>query len=45
MPISEKGAGRGLGLLNVQRSIAKYEGDLKMKWKDDRFTVEMFLNI
>ncbi len=45
MPISEKGVGRGLGLLNVQRSIAKYDGDIKMKWTDNKFTVEMFLNI
>lgn len=45
MPVSEKGKGRGLGILNVQRCISKYDGDMKLKWEDNKFIVEMFLNV
>lgn len=45
MPISEKGENRGLGLLNVRRSITKYDGNIKLIWEDNKFIVELFLNI
>lgn len=44
IPVSEKGPGRGIGIFNVKQSIAKYDGNIKMKWEDNKFTVEMFLN-
>lgn len=44
VPVSEKGKNRGLGLLNVRRSIEKYDGAIKLKWEDNRFIVELFLN-
>lgn len=43
-PISEKGRGRGIGLLNVRRSIEKYDGDMKLKYEEGMFIVELFLN-
>jgi len=42
MPVSEKGG--GIGLLNVQNSIAKYDGNLKLKQEHQQFTAEIFLN-
>lgn len=44
MPVSEKGKDRGLGLLNVQRSIEKYDGNMKMVSKEGMFIVDIFLN-
>jgi hypothetical protein len=43
-PVSEKGENRGLGILNVRRSISKYDGDIKLNWANGIFTAEMFLN-
>lgn len=43
-PISEKGKDRGIGLLNVRKSIEKYDGDLRLKQSKDKFIVELFLN-
>ena len=31
MPVSDKGKGRGIGLLNVKQSIDKYDGNLQLK--------------
>ena len=45
MPISEKGKDRGIGILNVQRSIEKYDGDIKFKWEENKFIVQLFLNV
>lgn len=45
IPVSEKGKDRGLGILNVQRSVEKYDGNIKLSWKDNKFIVEMLLNI
>lgn len=42
---SQKGPNRGLGILNVQRSIAKYDGEISFSWKDNVFTTEFFLNL
>lgn len=44
LPVSNKGKGRGIGLLNVQKSIEKYDGNLKMKEENQKFVVELFLN-
>lgn len=44
LPISEKGEGRGIGLLNVRGSIEKYDGDLQLRQEQNRFVVELFLN-
>lgn len=44
MPISKKGKNRGIGLLNVWRSIEKYDGDMKMSDKEGMFIVDIFLN-
>lgn len=43
-PVSGKGKGRGIGLLNVRRSIEKYDGSMKLKYEDGMFIVELFLN-
>lgn len=43
-PVSEKGKNRGIGLLNVQRSIEKYDGSMKMRNNNGMFVVEIFLN-
>lgn len=43
-PLSQKGKGHGLGLLNVQNTVGKYEGDLKLHQEDGRFVAEIFLN-
>ena len=43
-PVSGKGKGRGIGLLNVRRSIEKYDGSMKLKYEDGLFIVELFLN-
>lgn len=44
LPISEKGKDRGIGILNVKRSVSKYDGDINFIWKDNKFIVEMYLN-
>lgn len=43
-PVPEKRKGRGIGLLNVRRSIEKYDGSMKLKYEDGMFIVELFLN-
>lgn len=43
-PISKKGKGRGIGLLNVRSSIDKYDGSLKLKQENKKFVAELFLN-
>lgn len=43
-PVSDKGKGRGIGLLNVRSSIEKYDGNLTLKQKEHKFIVELFLN-
>ena len=44
LPISDKGKNHGIGLLNVKRSIKKYDGDITFKQKDDVVIVDLFLN-
>ncbi|MCM1500534.1 MAG: GHKL domain-containing protein [Clostridium sp.] len=44
LPVSNKGKGRGIGLLNVQKSIEKYDGNLKLKEENGKFVAELFLN-
>lgn len=44
IPVSEKGKNHGMGLLNVRRSVKKYDGDMKLKVKDGFFIVDIFLN-
>ena len=44
IPISQKGQNRGMGLLNVRRSIEKYDGSIKLKEEDGIFIVDIFLN-
>lgn len=44
LPVSSKGKGSGIGLLNVQKSIAEYDGSLKLKEENGKFVVELFLN-
>lgn len=43
-PVSQKGRGRGIGILNVMSSIEKYDGDIKLRQEGRRFIVELFLN-
>ena len=44
MPVSDKGKGRGIGLLNVKQSIDKYDGNLQLKQDGNRFVADLFLN-
>ena len=44
VPVSDKGKNRGIGLLNVKRSIEKYDGDIKFRNNNGVFVVDMFLN-
>lgn len=44
IPVSYKGKSGGIGLLNVQSSIEKYDGNLILKQEENRFIVELFLN-
>lgn len=44
MPLSEKGENRGIGLLNVRKSIDKYDGNLKLRESKGKFVAEFFLN-
>jgi sensor histidine kinase regulating citrate/malate metabolism len=44
MPVSEKGKNHGIGLLNVKRSIEKYDGDISFQQKSGIVTVDLLLN-
>ena len=44
LPVSEKGKNHGIGLLNVKRSIEKYDGDMTFHQQDDIVTVDLLLN-
>lgn len=44
VPISEKGKNHGIGLLNVKRSIEKYDGDISFQQKGGIVTVDLLLN-
>lgn len=44
MPVSEKGKNHGIGLLNVKRSIEKYDGDITFRQQNDVVTVDLLLN-
>lgn len=44
VPISQKGQNHGMGLLNVKRSVIKYDGNIKLKAEDGIFLVDIFLN-
>ena len=43
-PVSEKGKNHGIGLLNVKRSIEKYDGDISFQQKNGIVTVDLLLN-
>lgn len=43
-PVSEKGKNHGIGLLNVKRSIEKYDGDIFFEQKNGIVTVDLLLN-
>lgn len=43
-PVSDKGKNHGLGLLNVKRSIEKYDGDISFQQKNGIVTVDLLLN-
>lgn len=44
MPVSEKGKNRGIGLMNVRRTIEKYDGDIKLENVNGMFIADIFLN-
>ncbi len=44
LPVSEKGKNHGIGLLNVKRSIAKYDGDISFGQGNGIVTVDLLLN-
>lgn len=44
LPVSEKGKNHGIGLLNVKRSIEKYDGDISFQQKNGIVTVDLLLN-
>jgi len=44
LPISQKGKNHGIGLLNVMRSIEKYDGDIVFGQNNNIITVDLFLN-
>ena len=44
VPVSDKGEGRGIGLLNVRGAIEKYDGNLRLEQEGHKFIVEFFLN-
>lgn len=44
MPVSDKGKNHGIGLLNVKRSIEKYDGDMTFHQQDDVVVVDLLLN-
>lgn len=44
MPVSEKGKNHGIGLLNVKRSLEKYDGDIAFQHKNDMVIAFLFLN-
>lgn len=43
-PVSEKGKNHGIGLLNVKRSIEKYDGDISFQQENGIVTVDLLLN-
>ena len=43
-PVSAKGKDGGIGLLNVQSSVKKYDGNLILKSDGNKFIAELFLN-
>lgn len=43
-PVSQKGKNRGIGLLNVRKSVEKYDGNMILKEQDGAFIVEILLN-
>ena len=43
-PVSEKGKNHGIGLLNVQHSIEKYDGNMQLRENNGVFIVDIFLN-
>lgn len=44
LPVSDKGKNHGIGLLNVKRSIEKYDGDMTFNQQDNIVTVDLLLN-
>lgn len=44
MPVSEKGKNHGVGLVNVKRSIEKYDGDISFQQTNGIVTVDLLLN-
>lgn len=44
LPVSRKGRNHGIGLLNVKRSIEKYDGDITFDQQKDVVTVDLLLN-
>lgn len=44
IPVSKKGENHGMGLLNVKRSVEKYDGDMKLQYDNGIFVVDIFLN-
>lgn len=44
LPVSDKGKSHGIGLLNVKRSIEKYDGDMTFHQQDNIVTVDLLLN-
>ena len=44
IPVPEKGENRGIGLLNVRKSIDRYDGNLKLRENNGKFIAEFFLN-
>lgn len=44
LPVSAKDKDGGIGLLNVRRSIEKYDGNLQIREEKGKFIAELFLN-
>lgn len=44
LPVSEKGKNHGIGLLNVKRSLEKYDGAISFQQKNSIVTVDLLLN-
>lgn len=44
LPLSDKGKDHGIGLLNVKRSIKKYDGDITLQQENGIVTVDLLLN-
>lgn len=43
-PVSEKNEHQGIGLLNVEQTIEKYDGNMNLKAQKGMFAVDIFLN-